>query len=108
MTGHQYGTYRIADAQFNWSVVSDDFKEKTLGVLNEVYTSNVRQDTDDVSTYVRDKIIHVFNVVKAIYLHAAKTGGNVAMSSIFSIGCHGDNDGNANEGQKIYEHRTEN
>ena len=86
-------TERIAGAQFNLSVMSDDFKEIILGALAEVDTSNVWKDTDDVSTCVRGKLVHVFDVVKAIYLQAAKTGEHVEMSGTFSIGCPGDSSG---------------
>lgn len=86
---------RIAGCQFNLSVMSDDFADIILSALNEVDTSKIWNDTDDVSTCVRGKKHHVFDVVKAIYLHAAKTGKHVEMSGTFSIGCPGDDSGEA-------------
>ena len=74
------GTERIAGCQFNLSVMSDDFAEVILGALDRVDTSKVWKETDDVSTCVRGRIEHVFDVVQAIYLEAAKTGKHVEMS----------------------------
>lgn len=93
MSEQTCGKKRIAGAQFNLSVMSDDFVDIILGALNAVDTTNVWKETDDVSTCVRGKMVHVFDVVKAIYLHAAKTGKHVEMSGTFSIGCPGDSSG---------------
>ena len=87
------GTERIAGCQFNLSVMSDDFAEVILGALDQIDTSKVWKETDDVSTCVRGRIEHVFDVVQAIYLEAAKTGKHVEMSGTFSIGCPGDSSG---------------
>ncbi|WP_434121191.1 YkoF family thiamine/hydroxymethylpyrimidine-binding protein [Salinicoccus roseus] len=89
------GTERIAGCQFNLSVMSDDFAEVIIGALDQVDTSKVWKETDDVSTCVRGRIEHVFDVVQAIYLEAAKTGKHVEMSGTFSIGCPGDSSGDA-------------
>ena len=86
-------TERIAGCQFNLSVMSDDFADVILGALDQVDTSKVWKETDDVSTCVRGRINHVFDVVKAVYLQAAKTGKHVEMSGTFSIGCPGDSSG---------------
>jgi energy-coupling factor transport system substrate-specific component len=51
--------------------------------------------TDDVSTVMRGKEIHVFDTAKAIILHASKTGVHVAFNGTFSIGCPGDTAGDA-------------
>lgn len=87
------GTERIAGCQFNLSVMSDDFVDVILGSLDAVDMSKVWRDTDDVTTCVRGRYAHVFDVVKAVYLHAAKTGKHVEMSGTFSIGCPGDSSG---------------
>ena len=42
------GTERIAGCQFNLSVMSDDFAEVILGALDQVDTSKVWKETDDV------------------------------------------------------------
>src|SRR5690625_7926736 len=49
--------------------------------------------TDDVKTTVRGKMVHVFDVTKPIFLHAAKTGEHVAFQGTYSIGCPGDSEG---------------
>ncbi|MUK90549.1 thiamine-binding protein [Ornithinibacillus sp. L9] len=86
------GTSRIAGCQFTLYPMSDNFVDIILSALNEVDTSKVWKDTDDVSTCIRGKMVHIFDVTKAIFLHAAKTGEHVAMSGTFSIGCPGDTD----------------
>ncbi|MFC3419899.1 YkoF family thiamine/hydroxymethylpyrimidine-binding protein [Salinicoccus hispanicus] len=87
------GTERIAGCQFNLSVMSDDFVDVILGSLDTVDMSKVWRDTDDVTTCVRGRLEHVFDVVKAVYMHAVKTGKHVEMSGTFSIGCPGDSSG---------------
>ncbi|PKR77131.1 thiamine-binding protein [Halalkalibacillus sediminis] len=87
------GTSRIAGCQFTLHPMTDKFVDVILGALEEVDTTNVWKDTDDVSTCIRGKMVHIFDVTKAIFLHAAKTGEHVAMSGTFSIGCPGDSSG---------------
>lgn len=87
------GTSRIVGCQFTLLPMSDNFVDIILSTLNAVNTSKVWKDTDDVSTCIRGKMVHVFDVTKAIFLHAAKTGKHVAMSGTFSIGCPGDSSG---------------
>lgn len=82
---------RIAGCNFTLGVMSDNFVDVILGALNEVDQSKVWSQTDDVSTIVRGRYEHVFDVVKAIYLHAAHTGKHVTMSGTFGIGCNKDN-----------------
>ena len=89
------GTTRIAGCQFTLYPMTDNFVDIILSSLKEVDTSKVWKKTDDVSTCIRGKLVHVFDVAKAIFLHAAKTGEHVAMSGTFSIGCPGDSSGNA-------------
>ncbi|TFJ91935.1 YkoF family thiamine/hydroxymethylpyrimidine-binding protein [Lentibacillus salicampi] len=92
MSNNSCGTSRIAGCKFTLYPMSDQFVDIILGVLEEVDTSKVWKDTDDVSTCVRGKMVHVFDVTKALFLYAAKTGEHVAMSGTFSIGCPGDTD----------------
>ncbi|GAB2533792.1 Ykof family thiamine-binding protein [Gracilibacillus alcaliphilus] len=87
------GTSRIAGCQFTLFPMSDAFVEIILSTLEEVDTSKVWKQTDDVTTCIRGKQVHIFDVTKAIFLHAAKTGEHVAMSGTFSIGCPGDTAG---------------
>lgn len=90
---NQCGTSRIAGCQFTLYPMSDKFVDIILSALEEVDTSKVWKDTDDVSTCIRGKMVHIFDVTEAIFLHAAKTGEHVAMSGTFSIGCPGDSSG---------------
>ncbi|GGK07901.1 putative HMP/thiamine-binding protein YkoF [Lentibacillus kapialis] len=92
MASNSCGTSRIAGCQFTLFPMSDKFVDIILGALEKVDTSKVWKNTDDVSTCVRGKIVHVFDVTEALFLHAAKTGEHVAISGTFSIGCPGDTD----------------
>src|SRR5699024_12346836 len=56
-------------------------------------TSKVWMQTDDVTTTVRGKMVHVFDVTKAIMIHAAETGKHVAFQATYSLGCPGDSEG---------------
>lgn len=87
------GPSRIAGCQFTLFPMSSNFVEIILSALEETDTSKVWKNTDDVTTCVRGKIVHIFDVTKAIFLHAAKTGEHVAMTGTFSIGCPGDSSG---------------
>ncbi|WP_281862703.1 YkoF family thiamine/hydroxymethylpyrimidine-binding protein [Planomicrobium okeanokoites] len=89
----QCGTSPIVGFRFTLNPMSGDFIKIIKGALNETDTSNVWMHTDDVSTVIRGKQIHVFNVAKALTLHAAKTGEHVALNGTFSIGCPGDTSG---------------
>jgi energy-coupling factor transport system substrate-specific component len=84
------GTSEITGARFSIYPMSDRFADIILSALKEVDISKVWIETDDVSTCVRGRSEHVFDVVKAIYLNAAKTGCHVVLSATFSNGCPGD------------------
>ena len=84
---------RIAGCSFSIHPMSDNFIEIITNALEKVDTSKVWMQTDDVTTTVRGKMVHVFDVTKAIFLHAAKTGEHVAFQGTYSIGCPGDSDG---------------
>ncbi|GAA0346677.1 HMP/thiamine ABC transporter substrate-binding protein ThiU [Bacillus carboniphilus] len=87
------GTSRIAGCRFSLYPMTDDFVNVILSALKEVDTSKVWVQTDDVSTCIRGRISHVFDVTKAIFLHAAKTGEHVVINGTYSIGCPGDSEG---------------
>lgn len=87
------GTSRIVGFRFSLYPMSDDFVNIILGTLEKTDTSKVWMKTDDVSTVIRGKAEHVFDVAKAIYLHAANTGLHVVLNGTFSIGCPGDSEG---------------
>ncbi len=87
------GTSRIVGCRFSLYPMSDRFVEIIMGALSEVNSTKVWMMTDDISTCIRGKESHVFDVVKAIYVHAAKTGVHVVFNGTFSIGCPGDTAG---------------
>lgn len=89
----QCGTSPIVGFRFTLNPMTDDFIPVIKGALSDTDTSNVWMHTDDVSTVIRGKENHVFNVAKALTLHAAKTGKHIALNGTFSIGCPGDTSG---------------
>lgn len=91
----QCGTSPIVGFRFSLYPMSNDFISIIKGALEETDTTNVWVHTDDVSTVIRGKQVHVFNVAKVLTLHAAKTGVHIALSGTFSIGCPGDTAGDA-------------
>ncbi|PYZ92244.1 thiamine-binding protein [Salipaludibacillus keqinensis] len=92
MQGLSCGTSRIVGCRFSVYPMTDNFVEVIKGALEEVDSSKVWQQTDDVSTLIRGRSEHVFDVAKAIFVHAAKTGVHVVFNGTFSIGCPGDSD----------------
>ncbi|PYZ98906.1 thiamine-binding protein [Alteribacter lacisalsi] len=93
MQGLSCGTSRIVGCRFSVYPMADNFVEIIKGALEEVNTAKVWMKTDDVSTCVRGRSEHVFDVTKAIFTNAAKTGVHVVFNGTFSIGCPGDSDG---------------
>jgi energy-coupling factor transport system substrate-specific component len=87
------GTSEITGARFSIYPMADNFVEIILTALEEVDTSKVWMETDDVSTCVRGRSEQVFDVVKAIFLASAKTGNHVVLQATFSNGCPGDSAG---------------
>src|SRR5690625_709405 len=92
---NQCGRSKIAGASFTLSPMCDDFVNIILGTLEKVDSSKVWMKTDDVSTTVRGKLVHVFNVTKAVCTYAAKTGEHVSFQATFSVGCPGDTETDA-------------
>ncbi|MEK3888154.1 YkoF family thiamine/hydroxymethylpyrimidine-binding protein [Bacillus sp. FSL K6-3431] len=93
MTHSVCGTSRIVGLRFSLYPMSDQFVEIIKTTLKDVDTSKVWMKTDDISTCIRGKMEHVFDVGKAVYIHAAKTGKHIVLNGTFSIGCPGDSDG---------------
>ncbi|WP_282173809.1 YkoF family thiamine/hydroxymethylpyrimidine-binding protein [Cytobacillus firmus] len=89
------GTSEITGCRFSIYPMTDRFVDVILTALKEVNTSKVWMETDDVSTCVRGRCMHVFDVVKAIYLEAVKHGDHVVFNGTFSNGCPGDTAGDA-------------
>src|SRR5699024_2321213 len=87
------GNQHIAGESFLLYQMSDDFVDDIQKTLSETDTSKVWMQTDDVTTTLRGKMVHVFDVTKAIMIHAAKTGKHVAFQATYSIGCPGDSEG---------------
>ncbi|TDL33038.1 thiamine-binding protein [Jeotgalibacillus sp. S-D1] len=94
-TGISCGTSRIAGCRFSLHPMTDQFVSLIKGAIEEVDTSKTWRFTDDVSTCVRGREEHVFDVVKAMVLHTSKTGAHVALNATFSIGCPGDTEGDS-------------
>jgi energy-coupling factor transport system substrate-specific component len=95
MQGLSCGTSRIVGCRFSIYPMADNFVEVILGALKEVDTSKVWMETDDVTTCIRGRSEHVFDVAKAIFIHAAKTGVHVVFNGTFSVGCPGDSEGDS-------------
>ncbi|MCP3032059.1 Ykof family thiamine-binding protein [Halobacillus sp. A1] len=91
----QCGNLRTAGCSFSVHPMSDQFIEHILESLKHVDTSKVWMETDDVTTTVRGRIEHVFDVTKAILLTIADRGVHVAFQGTYSIGCPGDSSGDA-------------
>lgn len=101
-------TLREAGIQFNLSVMSDNFAAVILEALGSVDTSNVWMKTDDVATAATGSIVDVFDVVKAIYLNAAKTGIHTEMSgNIVLGGCNTGDDQNDNDNVQLNKETSE-
>ncbi|MBS4197126.1 Ykof family thiamine-binding protein [Lederbergia citri] len=89
------GKSGIVGLRFSLYPMSDQFVDVIKGALNEADTAKVWLKTDDISTCIRGKAAHVFDVAKAVFLHAAKTGLHVVLNGTFSIGCPGDSEGDS-------------
>lgn len=101
-------TLRETGIQFNLSVMSDNFAAVILEALGSVDTSNVWMKTDDVATAATGSIVDVFDVVKAIYLNAAKTGIHTEMSgNIVLGGCNTGDDQNDNDNVQLNKETSE-
>lgn len=90
---NQCGTSPIVGFRFTLSPMTSDFVSVINGALKETNLQNVWRHTDDVSTVIRGRSEHVFDVAKAVLSHATKTGEHVSMSGTFSVGCPGDTAG---------------
>lgn len=73
--------------------MSDHFVPIIIDALERTNTSKVWIKSDDISTCVRGRHEHVFDVVKAIFSHAAASKEHVTLASTFSVGCPGDTEG---------------
>lgn len=83
---------RVAGARFSLYPMSDNFVEIILGGLEKTDTSKVWKQTDKLSTCVRGKRVHIFDVVKGIFVNAYRDDVHMALEATFSKGCPGDTD----------------
>jgi len=86
---------RIAGCSFSIYPMSDQFANLILSAIRSTERSKVWMKTDKVSTIVRGRIPHIFDVSQAIFLEVAKTGVHTVYSATFSVGCPGDTAGHA-------------
>lgn len=86
---------QIAGCSFSVYPMCDQFADLILDALEQVDTSKVWLNTDEVSTIVRGRIPHIFDVASAIFLQASKSGEHVVFSGTFSVGCPGDTEGHS-------------
>ncbi|KOP67540.1 thiamine-binding protein [Bacillus sp. FJAT-18019] len=86
------GTSRIVGCRFSVFPMTDRFVEVIMGALHSVDTTKVWIQTDDVSTCVRGRMEHVFDVTRAIFALAAASGVHTVFQGTYSIGCPGDTD----------------
>lgn len=73
--------------QFSIHPMTNNFIEIIKDALRGVNTSNVTMSTDDVATTMIGKQEAVFDAVKAMVIHASKTGTHIAFNGTFSVGC---------------------
>lgn len=87
------GTSPIVGFRFTLSPMTDDFVGTIKGALKRTDLSGVWRHTDDVSTVIRGRVEHVFDVARTVLSLASEEGKHVSMSGTFSVGCPGDSTG---------------
>lgn len=90
MSKNVCGMSEITGVSFSLHPMCDSFVEVIKGAIEASDTSKVWLKTDDVTTTLRGKAVHIFDVSKAIFMHAAKTGHHIAFNASYSVGCPGD------------------
>lgn len=86
---------RIAGVSFSLYPMCDNYADLILSAIEKVDSTKVWMKTDRVSTIVRGRIPHIFDVTQVAFLEIAKTGVHVVYSGTFSVGCPGDTEGHA-------------
>lgn len=94
MTDSNCTKEKLVGVNFTLAAMSDDFADIILGTLDKVNLSNVWRETDDVSTTLRGKRVHVFDATRAICLLAAKTGKHIGFQATYTTGCPGNRETN--------------
>jgi len=74
---------KLVGVNFSLYPMSNNFVDIILGSLEKTDTSKVSMETDDVSTMMRGRTVHVFDVTKALVMHAANTGEHVALQATY-------------------------
>ncbi len=93
MTDKNKNINEIAGCSFSIYPMCDQFVDLILSALETTDTSKVWMNTDEVSTIVRGRIPHIFDVTTTAFLKTAKSGEHVVFSGTFSIGCPSDTEG---------------
>jgi len=93
MNKEKTGKPRIAGCSFSLYPMSDGYVDLILSALENTDSSKVWMKTDKVSTIVRGRIPHIFDVTQAAFIEISKTGTHIVFSATFSVGCPGDTEG---------------
>ncbi len=81
----------IAGCSFSVYPMDSNYIEIINSALKKVNMSKVWSKTDDISTVIRGRISHVFDVSRAVFVQAAETGEHATLRATYSVGCFGDN-----------------
>ena len=79
------GTSPIVGFRFTLSPMTDDFVGTIKGALKRTDLSGVWRHTDDVSTVIRGRVEHVFDVARTVLSLASEEGKHVSMSGTLSV-----------------------
>ena len=83
-------TINVSGARISLYPMDNDFVNIILSGLNFVNTDKVWKQIDDLSTCFRGKRIHVFDVVKSLFINSYKDNLHLVLEATFSKGCPGD------------------
>lgn len=95
MSNSGYDESLLAGCSFSVHPMSDNFVDIIGNALENTDDSKVWMQTDKVSTIVRGRTAHVFDVSQSVFVNAAQTGKHVAFHATYSIGCPGDSEGHS-------------
>ena len=85
----------LAGCSFSIHPMSDNFIELITNALENTNSSKVWMQTDKVSTIVRGRMAHIFDVSQSVFAQTAQSGKHVAFHATYSIGCSGDSEGHS-------------
>lgn len=85
-------TKGVAGCKFSLYPMTDNFVEIILGALEKTDTSKVWKKIDKLSTCVRGKREHIFDVTKGLFINAYRENIHMVFEGTFSKGCPGDTD----------------